>query len=232
MNFQEYYQNNNTYILRTDPRLSKIIDIVCALKPAQVLDIGCGAGYMLNELSKRLNANYFGIDAFEKVENKTWEYKSADITKPLPYASTSFNCVVLGEVIEHVPDPDFLLNEIRRVLVDGGYLVISTPNMVSWANRILVPLGIQPLFTETSSEINLGRYWKALGQGGKVQGHLKIFTYRSLAEILELSSFRIISRSGAPFFFPFPLSVLDHFFSKLPSLASNLVYVAQKIKQE
>src|SRR5690606_16552983 len=111
------------------------------------------------------------------------------ITKSLPFEKNEFDCVILGEVIEHVPNTDFVLQEIRRVLKKNGTLLISTPNLVSWANRILVPLGIQPLFTEVSNEVNLGRFFSFLGQGGKVQGHLRIFTFKSLEEILVKERF-------------------------------------------
>lgn len=228
MDFKNYYEAKRTYITRLDSRLNKIVQICKQLNPDAVLDIGCGEGFLLSHLTKELTADLFGVDVYEAQPGKVWAYKSADITKGLPYEDGQFNCVILGEVIEHVPNPDFLLTEIRRILSDGGHLIISTPNMVSWANRILVPLGIQPLFTETSSEVNLGRYLKVLGQGGTVQGHLKIFTHRSLKEILVRSDFQVSKRLGAPFFFPFPLSSVDRFFALFPSLASDLIYVAQK----
>jgi hypothetical protein len=115
------------------------------------------------------------------------------------------------------------------VLVPGGRLVLSTPNLVCWANRVLVPLGIQPLFTETSSEVTLGRRFRALGQGGRANGHLKLFTHRSLAEILELHGFELLGRRGLPFdAFPWPASLLDAACARRVPLASILLYVARR----
>jgi hypothetical protein len=96
-------------------------------------------------------------------------------------------------------------------------------------NRIIVPLGIQPLFSETSSEKKFGRVWEALGQGRKSEGHLKIFTHRSLAEILEYTGFKMVKKQGVLFFFPFPLSLLDRLFVNFVPLSSGLLYVAQKL---
>jgi SAM-dependent methyltransferase len=229
MDFKEYYLLNRTYITNIDKRLGKIIELVGKINPSSLLDIGCGEGYLLNELKiKYPRIQLSGIDVYEQSNKLNWNYKIADITEGLPFPDASFDCVILGEVIEHVPNPDFLLREIYRILATEGHIIVSTPNLVSWANRILVPLGIQPLFSETSSEINLGRYFKILGQGGKVQGHLKIFTHRSLEEILIHCNFRVIKKTGAPFFFPFPISIWDKFMSNFVSLASNLIYAGKK----
>lgn len=75
--------------------------------------------------------------------------------------------------------------------------------------------------------MKLGRRISALGQAGKVQGHLKIFTHKSLAEILELHGFEIRAKYGTTFFFPKPISFLDAFVSRWPSLASGLIFVAE-----
>ena len=229
MNFERYYQKNKTYISFTDVRLGKIISLVKEINPKSLLDIGCGSGYLLDQLSETvISHNLWGIDVYYIKKNKKWNYKKADITNAVPFKSNSFECLILGEVIEHVPDPDFLLKECYRVLKKGGVMIISTPNLVSWANRLLVLLGIQPLFTETSNEINLGRRFKILGQGEKTQGHLKIFTSRSLTEILEKEKFKMKEKYGVPFFFPFPLSLVDKQFARFVSLSSGLLYVCKK----
>jgi len=173
MDFEKFYENNKTYIQYTDDRLRKIIKLVVNLQPTKILDIGCGSGYLINELSKSIKSEFYGVDVYSGNNRNDWIYKKADITNGIPFNDSQFDCVVCGEVIEHVPNPDLLLKEINRVLRKDGYLIISTPNLVSWANRILILLGVQPLYTETSSEVNLGRYFKFLGQGNKVQGHLK-----------------------------------------------------------
>jgi len=161
------------------------------------------------------------------VRSDRWDYLSADITERLPLDDASMECVVAGEVIEHVPNPDHLVREVRRVLVPGGMFVLSTPNLVSWANRVLVPFGIQPLGTETSSEVALGRRLRVLGQGNQVQGHLKVFTHRALREILERYGFTVVERHGVPTFFPPPVNRIDRLMARSVPLASGLLYVAE-----
>ena len=109
-------------------------------------------------------------------------------------------------------------------------MIITTPNLVSWANRVMVLLGIQPFFTETSTEKNLGRYFKILGQEEKVQGHLKIFTHKSLEEILVKEGFHVKEKFGTTFFFPWPVSLIDLLFTNFISLSSGLIYVSKNNK--
>ncbi|MEO7268147.1 MAG: class I SAM-dependent methyltransferase [Knoellia sp.] len=227
MSFEDYYQSNVTYISRVDPRLARIIELAVELQPASLLDIGCGRGFLLDRFADAGLTGLTGVDVYDDVESEQWAYAQGDVTKPFPFDDGSMACVVAGEIIEHVPDPDAFLREIRRVLEPGGTLIISTPNMVSWANRILVPLGVQPLGTETSSEIALGRKHRVLGQGNQVQGHLKVFTHRALKEILERYGFEVTRREGVPAFFPPPLDKFDRALSRrLVNVASGLLYVA------
>lgn len=229
MDFSKYYGSNITYINQVDDRLNKIIKTVLKINPNNILDVGCGNGHLINQLIQNgYKGKISGVDVYTMKNIKTYSYKKADITKGLPFEKEKYDMVILGEVIEHVPNTDYLLREIYRVLIPNGTLIISTPNLVCWFNRIIVPLGIQPLFTETSNEKKFGRIWHVLGQNGKSEGHLKIFTSRSLKEILEYTKFNIKERQGVLFFFPFPLSVLDRIFVNFVPLASGLLYVAQK----
>lgn len=233
MSFEEYYQGNVTYISRVDPRLARIIEIVTELRPSSLLDIGCGRGFLLGKLAEAGVDGLTGVDVYDDVEDDRFAYARGDVTQRLPFDDASFECVIAGEIIEHVPDPDCFLREIRRVLVPGGTLVVSTPNMVSWANRVLVPFGVQPLGTETSSEVALGRRHRILGQGNQVQGHLKVFTFRALREILERYGFDVVRREGVPAFFPKPIDRFDRFVSRhAVPVASGLLYVARSPEGE
>ena len=227
MTFEEYYRNNITYISQVDDRLAKIIALVAAARPRSLADIGSGRGFLLDRLADRGLTGMVGVDVFDDVRSDRWDYLSADITERLPLDDASMECVVAGEVIEHVPNPDHLVREVRRVLVPGGLFVLSTPNLVSWANRVLVPFGIQPLGTETSSEVALGRRLRVLGQGNQVQGHLKVFTHRALREILERYGFTVVERHGVPTFFPPPVNRIDRLMARSVPLASGLLYVAE-----
>ncbi len=229
MNFDAYYRKNKTYITYTDPRLKNILKIVEDHRPKKILDIGCGNGYLLKLIKEILpHSTLVGIDVYN-TNIKGIKITTADINKGFPFRKDYFDLVIMGEVIEHLPDPDFILKDIRRILKKKGTLIISTPNLVSWANRIMMLCGIQPFYTETSTQKNLGRFYSFLGQGGKVQGHLKIFTYKSLEEILLKEKFKLEKMQGMTFYFPFPISLIDKLLSKFLSLSSDLLYTARKV---
>jgi SAM-dependent methyltransferase len=141
----------------------------------------------------------------------------------LPLASSSVDVVIMSELIEHLVDPDNALEEAWRVLVPGGTLLLSTPNLAAWYNRVLLAVGVQPLFTEVSLRGIYGR------PGTEVVGHLRIFTRRSLLGLLNAMGFVDVRITGAPYHdVPGLLQPLDRLFCHLPGLASNLLAASRK----
>ena len=101
---------------------------------AGVLDAGCGAGYGTALLAETA-AEVIGLDhASEAVEYARAHYQKPRVVfqqgecSPLPFADGQFDWVVAFEVIEHLPDADAFLREVRRVLRPQGRLAVSTPN--------------------------------------------------------------------------------------------------------
>lgn len=50
-----------------------------------------------------------------------------DLSKPLPFEDSSFDTIILSDVLEHVPEPVVLWSEMSRILSDQGVLILSTP---------------------------------------------------------------------------------------------------------
>lgn len=107
---------------------------------SKVLDIGCGAGFLSNELG-RLGFNVTGIDlsqeSLEVAKNhdstRTVTYEVADAFK-LPYANASFDAICAMDFLEHVNDPGKAIKEFSRVLKPGGQFFFHTfsRNFLSW----------------------------------------------------------------------------------------------------
>lgn len=49
------------------------------------------------------------------------------MTKPLPFYDGQFDTIILSDVLEHIPEPEKLFNEISRVLSKGGKLIMNVP---------------------------------------------------------------------------------------------------------
>ncbi|TGL67650.1 class I SAM-dependent methyltransferase [Leptospira jelokensis] len=96
------------------------------IKPLKSLDVGCGTGIWLSELSKFGDA--VGLDVSEEAykfcKSRGMEIKLGSIEK-IPFSNNVFDLVTAIGVIEHVDD-DQAIREIARVLKIGGKVVILT----------------------------------------------------------------------------------------------------------
>ena len=100
------------------------------LPPGRVADVGCGVGHSYELLAPRVTV---GIDVDSSVlEGQDRETVAADM-RNLPYPDDSFDCAIAVHSIEHVPDPDRALAELRRITVAGGPSVVVTPNRLTFA---------------------------------------------------------------------------------------------------
>ena len=111
-----------------------------------------------------------------------------------------------NQVIEHLPQTDHFMREIRRVLAPGGYAVVSTNNLASLHNIVSLLAGYQPPPCHVSDEqIGLGNPMNAHrgDPGAAGQMHLRIFTGRALAELAQLHGLRVdVARTAG--FYPLP----------------------------
>lgn len=222
-------------------REHKAIDTIRRRLPdrsdVEILDIGCGDGQFLQELDKSLGRayKYHGVDYSEykvkKAQVLPYEFRRCNLEEGIPYDDATFDLVYSGEVIEHIYNPDYMLEECRRVLKPEGLLIISTPNLQAWYNRVLFLFGIQPLFYEVSTKssmIGAGPLRHIRLQSVPV-GHLRVFNRQGLLDLLENEGFDVISTVGSIFHsLPRPVHVVDRLFNLRPSLSSNLVVTAQK----
>lgn len=108
---------------------------------SRVLDLGCGAAPGLRYFAAR-GALAIGADlsraglAAARRRLPRARLVLADVAGTLPFASGTFDLVVLSEVVEHITPDVPLFLECRRVLKPRGVVVLTTPNL--WDVRRLV----------------------------------------------------------------------------------------------
>jgi SAM-dependent methyltransferase len=96
----------------------------------RALDLGCGDGRLTAELdAAELTAADVSRVALERARARLPDARIVELDPDaaLPFADGSFELVLAAETAEHVRDLQLLLSEIRRVLVPGGELALTTP---------------------------------------------------------------------------------------------------------
>ncbi len=155
----------------------------------RVLDVGCGAGPGLRFFAAR-SIQAWGVDASRYALERARalvpvaRLVQADLRQGLPLAGASFDLLVLGDVIEHVPEGDQLLRECRRVLRAGGTLLVRTVNR--W---------------------DLRRFWQGARWSGRADPtHVHLYSPPELHRaLLEAGFARVRVRTGIKPLFWLPL---------------------------
>jgi SAM-dependent methyltransferase len=200
------------------------------------VDLGCGTGWFMATLQETFPAvKMVGLEySSDQIENKVsphLDIRQADFCEPLPLADHSADTVYCGEIIEHLVNPDFFIQEIYRVLKQDGLVIMTTPNLCAWHSRLLMLCGIQPICYEASTEdacIGFG-FMKKLKKDPLPVGHLRLFSLRALSDLLCRNGFFIESWCGTVFdYFQSPVCFLDRMLSVSPGIASGLMVAARK----
>ena len=154
-------------LLRAESRTRNpwvVAEIQKVFSTAQVLDIGCGAGLLANELARQGIA-VTGFDASEESLEIARRY---DLTgraryqfgdaNHLPFADESFDVACALDFLEHVEDPARIVAEAARVLKPGGLFFFHTfnRNFVAWLFGIK---GVEGFVQNTPRNLHSYRYF-------------------------------------------------------------------------
>jgi len=188
-----------------------ILSLLEANPGAKLLDLGCGNGDFTIKVAGKIGTNKIsGIDIVEskiiEAREQKIEIHKADLNNKLPFADESFDIIIGNQVIEHLSDTDIFVREIHRVLKNGGYTIITTPNLAGIHNILFLLLGIQPPNASVSDYYLAGTWTlgeKSLDPVKFQPSHRRLFTLRALEEFLEYYGFEIDKSIGTEYF-PLP----------------------------
>lgn len=115
--------------------IDKKVGLINSLaKKGRLLDIGCGTGEFLNAC--KLNGwEVSGIEPGERARNyaiKQYGLKVGEESALNQLPQHSFDVISLWHVLEHVPDLNTRILEIKDLLKKNGSLIIAVPNSASW----------------------------------------------------------------------------------------------------
>ena len=112
------------------------LEVARVLPPwADVLDVGCGNGFIAHHLSALIGKPVVGLDVGESTAAHI-KYLPYD-GRHFPVRDQSFDAVLLCYVLHHAHDPRLVLNEVSRVLRDGGLAIIYEDMPVLWWDRLV-----------------------------------------------------------------------------------------------
>jgi ubiquinone/menaquinone biosynthesis C-methylase UbiE len=124
--------DSHRYGKQTSKVHQQVRQIINELRPASLLDVGCGNGGFLS-LVRDGNRMLAGADLSPEMITvarqrlgETVDLRVAD-SEHLPWDTGTFDCLTCNYSFHHYPNPGVVLLDMRRVLKPGGYLVMSDP---------------------------------------------------------------------------------------------------------
>jgi SAM-dependent methyltransferase len=146
--------------------------------PGRLLDLGCWVGFLVAEAQSR-GWTATGIEPSEFASGFARERLGIDVrTEDLFEAdlpARAFDAVVLGDVIEHLPDPGAALDRVTELLAPGGVIWLALPNAGSRVARAM------------------GRRWWSV-----IPTHVQYFTRASIVRLLGRRGYEVLEIDTSP----------------------------------
>ncbi len=177
-NIIDYYREYHKRSLEKDVFLSLSPNRVKKIKKlkngGRILDVGCGFGKFLFEMSKE-GWQVYGNDISQVAcDNARKEFGLKNIYNgellSLNFPENFFDVITLWHALEHLEKPKETLKRIYQILKDDGLLVIESPDFSSL----------------------LSRFFKDKWQALELPRHLYHFSGRTLRKLLKSAKFEIV----------------------------------------
>jgi SAM-dependent methyltransferase len=218
--------------------LDRVLDRLAKRDSVQggtLLDLGCGMGGLANHTGSRLGlTELIGVD----LDAERLKAAAARGVRPLlldlndeglPLASGSVEVVTCFGLLAYLTLYDNTLSEAARVLDDGGWLIMSMPNLGSYGNRLALLFGYQPHAVAVSQHRQAGTIGRHRDPktSANMPPLLHGATLRCMRELLGDYGFETeMVRGFAPG--PRRRTLVDGVASCFPSLSRRFLILARK----
>ena len=166
------------------------------IKVRSVCDIGCGNGVFTGDIKYRVDCRLIGVDsnkyALEQANKLDFDelIQVDDFTKDrLPIEDSSVDLVICKDVLEHLIDPLFLMNEIFRILKPGGHFLVHVPNHFPIIGRLKFLI---------KNDLDTFSYFPSADRYDFP--HIRFFTLHSMVKMLDISGISVIENMSYLFF--------------------------------
>jgi len=171
LNYRKFEENRMErdpyYSISMYTDMSRLANWLGTDKSITILDYGCGTGAFLAFLRDK-----YGFQNVEGIELSnagviigTHKFRLPLVSSKRELQRRSYDCVLLLEVIEHVPNPDIFFEEVVNFVKPGGSILITTPavdNLLGLLMPAFCPHFTGPshisMFTEKSISLLLSRF--------------------------------------------------------------------------
>lgn len=205
----------------------------------KILDVGCGNGHISQALGQ-MGFEVKGID----VSPEAIAYAQKHHARPnvrfvcqpaetLQASGEKFSAIICSEVLEHLAQPEALLETLVQMLKPGGQLIITVPNGFG-PREMLITKPVQWLHQQKPGLAHrLMRFKQTLGYSGLTAQsnaenltHLQFFSWKSLQSLARQKSLMLMEVSPANFMEAvFPFSLLSRRFPALQKLDCKIADV-------
>jgi glycosyltransferase involved in cell wall biosynthesis len=196
----DYEESNNFYTAKIGFSSSHQFALDRVRPGSIALEIGCGPGFMANELSKR-GVSTISIDQYIQPNTRKYSLRTieADVDEyDFDTDSTEVDFILVLDVIEHLKAPEPFLRKLRqRYSREAPLVVITTGNIAFITVRLGLLLGL----------FNYGK------RGILDLDHRRLFTFSSLRRTLRMNGYVVLEERGIPV--PFPTAFGDCRFASI-----------------
>lgn len=168
----KYYEGRREDLIRFIPPDAK-----------RILDVGCGTGETGLSIKNRFGSNVevSGIELDSRI-GETAKVKIdrviiGDVEQTaLPFDNEYFDCIIYGDILEHLVDPWGILKRHLRFLKKDGCIIASIPNIAHYR----------------TSKMLRKKEWNYRDAGILDKSHLRFFTIKSIKEMFEGVNMKIV----------------------------------------